>query len=299
MAKQPKHGLGRGLDALLGGADEAAPRTAAPSRDESGERVHSIPLTSIDPDRAQPRRTFDEEALEELAQSIRSVGVIQPVLVREKNGRYQLIAGERRFRAARMAGLGEIPAIVRTMDESTRLEVSLIENLQRDDLNPIEEAEGVKRLITQCGYTQEVAAGRLGKSRPAIANLLRLLSLDEAVIALVREGKLSAGHARALVAIGDAALQRKLANLAVLHGWTVRQLEKICQQALKGADEKPSVKPPLPAEAKELERMARDAFGTKAELDGDMSRGRLMLHYYSADDLQRIWDVLEGIRQNT
>ncbi|MEA4897806.1 MAG: ParB/RepB/Spo0J family partition protein [Christensenellaceae bacterium] len=296
MAKAVKHALGRGLDALLGGAQasEAAPMAAEPI--QPGDAVLQLRIADIDPNRTQPRRRFDEDALGELAASIASVGVIQPVIVRELNGRYQLIAGERRWRAARMAGLSEIPAIVRDWDEVKRLEVALIENLQRDDLNPIEEAQGVRQLMEQCGYTQEAAAERLGKSRSALANLLRLLTLDGRVLMLVEGKQLSAGHARALVAIEDKNEQVRLANLCMAQGWSVRQLEKICQQARAGADEAPVPKAAVPREVRELERLAREAFGTKAQLDGDLQKGKLVLHYYSADDLQRIWDVLAGIR---
>lgn len=295
MAKAVKHGLGRGLDALLGSAPEREVASAAGPM-QPGDAVLQLRIADIDPNRAQPRRRFDEDALSELAASIASVGVIQPVIVRELNGRYQLIAGERRWRAARMAGLSDIPAIVRDWDEVKRLEVALIENLQRDDLNPIEEAQGVRQLMEQCGYTQEAAAERLGKSRSALANLLRLLTLDDRVLMLVEGKQLSAGHARALVAIEDKGEQVRLAGLCISQGWSVRQLEKICQQARAGVDAEPVPKAAVPREARELERLAREAFGTKAQLDGDLTKGKLVLHYYSADDLQRIWDVLEGIR---
>ena len=224
--------------------------------------------------------------------------MIQPVILRRVGDRYQLIAGERRFRAARMAGLDSLPAVVRDWDQVKRLEVALIENLQRDDLNPVEEAQGIKQLMEQCGYTQEAAAQRLGRSRPALANLLRILTLHEKVQDMVREGKLSAGHARALAGIPDLEQQLRLANLCAAQGWSVRQLEKICQQTLKGAPQRqPKVE--KPHELKELERMARDAFGTRASLEGDMDKGKLVLSYYSAEDLQRIWDVLECLGQNS
>ena len=279
MAKAVKHGLGRGLDALLGSAPEREVASAAGPM-QPGDAVLQLRIADIDPNRAQPRRRFDEDALSELATSIASVGVIQPVIVRELNGRYQLIAGERRWRAARMAGLSDIPAIVRDWDEVKRLEVALIENLQRDDLNPIEEAQGVRQLMEQCGYTQEAAAERLGKSRSALANLLRLLTLDDRVLMLVEGKQLSAGHARALVAIEDKSEQVRLAGLCISQGWSVRQLEKICQQARAGVDAEPVPKAAVPREARELERLAREAFGTKAQLDGNLTKGKLVLHYY-------------------
>ena len=289
MVKNGKHGLGRGLDALMG---DPVPESMAPEPEQGEDRVVQVRITDIDPNRDQPRRHFDEAGLRELSQSIQAVGVIQPVILRRVGDRYQLIAGERRFRAARMAGLDSLPAVVRDWDQVKRLEVALIENLKRDDLNPVEEAQGIKQLMEQCGYTQEAAAQRLGRSRPALANLLRILTLHEKVQDMVREGKLSAGHAR------DLEQQLRLANLCAAQGWSVRQLEKICQQTLKGAPQRqPKVE--KPHELKELERMARDAFGTRASLEGDMDKGKLVLSYYSAEDLQRIWDVLECLGQNS
>ena len=293
-----RNGLGRGLDALLGGMPDevgAANPLLNQSQAEAGDAVVSLRLGDIDPNRDQPRRRFSEEALEELAASIRAVGVIQPILVYKNGRRYTIIAGERRWRAARLAGLDEIPAIVRDWDEVKRLEAALIENLQRDDLNPVEEAAGVSRLMEQCGLTQEAAAERLGRSRPAVANLLRLLTLPEPILDMLREGTLSAGHARALVAL-PASAQLKLAQLAATQGWSVRQLERACaQQGEKPKQAKPE--PPRDPEFKRLERMARDVFGTKAELTGDENHGRLIVHYQTADDLQRIWDLLEIMQQ--
>lgn len=285
-----KRGLGRGLDALLG--------TDAPEEQIAGhiDAVMQLPITKIDVNPGQPRRTFDEKALMELAESIRSVGVIQPIVVAQRAGRYTIIAGERRYRAARLAGLKEMPAIVRDWDEAVRLEAALIENLQREDLNPIEEALGVKNLMEQCGYTQERAAERLGKSRPAVANLLRLLTLDERVIEMVRAGQLSAGHARALVTVSKER-QVKLAELTVQQGFSVRQLERICAQPEPEKKDTPAEKPVRAGELNDLERMAREIFGTRAKIEGDEDKGRLILNYYSQDDLQRIWEILEFMRQ--
>ena len=293
MAKKVQRGLGRGLGALLGDDVVEQPKAAPepePKQEEVRDAVRMLPIRLIDPNREQPRRAFDEEALKDLAASIESVGVIQPIIVAESGERYSIIAGERRYRASRMAGLEEIPAIVRNWDEQRRLEAALIENLQRDDLNPIEEAMGVKRLMEESTLTQEKVAERLGKSRPAVANLLRLLTLEESVQQLLIEGKLSAGHARALVTV-DKKRQVQLANLTVQQGWSVRQLERICAQPVKE-------EPPKPAKVRDqqfsrLEGMARELFGTRAKLDGTQDSGKLTLFYYSADDLQRIWEVLE------
>ena len=293
MAKKVQRGLGRGLGALLGDdvveQPAAAPEVKAPA-EEVQDAVRMLPIRLIDPNRDQPRRSFDEDALRELAASIEAVGVIQPIIVAEVGERYSIIAGERRYRASRMAGLDEIPAIVRNWDEQRRLEAALIENLQRDDLNPIEEALGVKHLMEESSLTQEKVAERLGKSRPAVANLLRLLTLEESVQQLLIEGKLSAGHARALVTV-DKKRQVQLANLTVQQGWSVRQLERICAQPVKQEEPKP-VKV-RDQQFSRLEGMARELFGTRAKLDGTQDSGKLTLFYYSADDLQRIWEVLE------
>lgn len=296
MAK--RQGLGRGLDALLGGMPEAVKEETPlqQTNEKTGDQVVMLRLSDIDPNREQPRRRFDESALQELADSIRTVGVIQPILVRKNGDRYTIIAGERRWRASRMADMTEIPAIVRDWDEVRRLEAALVENLQRDDLNPVEEALGVSKLMEQCGLTQEAAAERLGKSRPAVANLLRLLTLPESILGMLEDGKLSAGHARALVSLPKE-MQLRLAQLAAAQGWSVRQLERICAQ--QNGEKKPQkIEKPRDPEFKRLERMARDVFGTRAELTGDEQKGKLVVHYQTADDLQRIWDLLEFMQQN-
>ena len=289
MAKKVQRGLGRGLGALLGDAVEQEESRPQPQEREADE-VRMLPVRLIDPNREQPRRSFDEQALADLAQSIRAVGVLQPIIVAPNGDRFTIIAGERRYRASRLAELEEIPAIVRDWDEQTRLEAALIENLQRDDLNPIEEAMGVRRLMDEAGLTQEKVAERLGKSRPAVANLLRLLTLPDMVRQMLVDGKLSAGHARALVTV-DRKRQIQLANLTVQQGWSVHQLERICAQPVKEEARKP--KPARDAQFGQLESMARELFGTRVKLDGDQNNGKITLYYYNADDLQRIWDVLE------
>jgi len=294
MAK--KAGLGRGLSALLGETESFVTPGDEKAAVKSEETVVQIGIDQIDPNAEQPRKRFNQDALEQLAASIRSVGVLQPILVHRVENRYSIIAGERRWRAARLAGLKEIPAIVRDMEKTARYAAALIENLQRDDLNPVEEAMGVKALMEQCGYTQEAAAERIGRSRSAVANLLRLLNLPEEILAMLEDGRLSAGHARALVTLGDRTGQLRLANLAVAQGWSVRQMEKICAQQNGEKPEKPAkAEKERPAEFAQLENMARRAFGTKAEIDGDEKKGRLILKYYSQEDLQRIWDMLESV----
>lgn len=293
--KTAAHGLGRGLGALLGEIDDDnAVMTGGEASD--GDRVVNLPLADIDPNRDQPRRDFDEESLKELAQSIAAVGVIQPIVVTRRQNRYSIVAGERRWRASRLAGLKEIPAVVRDWDEIMRLKAALIENLQRDDLNPVEEAMGIRALMEKCALTQEAAASVVGKSRSAVANSLRLLTLPTEVLDMLKTGALSAGHARALVSVSPER-QKKLAALTVQQGWSVRQLERIC--ALPEGNT-PAVRPAprRSAEFKELEKMAREIFGTRAKLDGDENRGKLVLSYASAEDLERIWDVLDFIRQS-
>lgn len=296
MAKKVQRGLGRGLGALLGDdvVEQKAPEVKLEVVKEAADEVRMLPIRLIDPNPDQPRRSFNEEALEELAASIRAVGVIQPIIVAPTGERYRIIAGERRYRASRMAEQEEIPAIVRDWDQQRQMEAALIENLQRDDLNPIEEARGVRRLMDESGLTQEKIAERLGKSRPAVANLLRLLNLVDSVQQLVIEGKLSAGHARALVTV-EPKRQVQLANLTVQQGWSVRQLERICAQPVKEEQEKPAKV--RDQQFNQLEGMARELFGTRAKLDGSHEAGKLTLFYYSADDLQRIWDVLEMARE--
>lgn len=291
--KTTGRGLGRGLGALLGDLDR---EHEALTNEEArpGDKVESIKIVDIDPNRDQPRKQFDEEALKELAESIESLGVIQPIIVTQKGARYMIVAGERRWRAARMANLTEIPAIVRDWDEMTRMKAALVENLQRNDLNPVEEALGIQALMTRCDLTQEAAGKVVGKSRSAVANMLRLLTLPREVLELLKNGSLSAGHARALVTVSPAR-QKKLALLTVQQGWSVRQLERICAQPEK--EEAPQKPVKRINELVQLEKMAREVFGTRAKLSGDENSGKLILSYSSADDLERIWEVLECIRQ--
>ena len=260
------------------------------------QTIDEISIELIDANPWQPRTEFKQDELEELAASIRNFGIITPLTLRkvEDSDRYQIIAGERRFRAAKIVGLDKVPAYVRDVYDDKMLAVALIENIQRADLNPIEEALGVKRLMEQCGLTQDKVAERLGKSRPAVANTLRLLTLPEAVLNMIREGKLSAGHGRALVPLSRD-MQVKLAQLAAAQGWSVRQLEKICRQQLEKKDEPKPEPRPVDPEYKRLERMARDVFGARVELSGDENKGKLVVHYQSADDLQRIYDIMDHL----
>jgi ParB family transcriptional regulator, chromosome partitioning protein len=276
-----KTGLGRGLDELLPMGEDFA-----------GNTVKEIPIGDIDPNEAQPRRAFTEESLNQLAQSIREAGVLQPILVVEIGTRYRIVAGERRWRAARLAGLMAIPCIVKDMDRRQQMEAALIENLQREDLNPMEEAAAIRALMQQCGYTQDAAAKRLGKSRPAIANTLRLLNLPLEVTDMVRKGTLSAGHARVLAGMEEESRQIDLARQTMLAGLSVRQLEQFASKPAEVPKPKPTPKP-IPVELSELEVRLRETIGVRTTFSGTMRRGKIVLQYYSADELERLFEALE------
>ncbi len=278
------HGLGRGLDSLF------------PGTEEWGTSIQEIPVGELDPNPEQPRQTFDDESIAQLSESIREQGVLQPLLVVPTNGgRYRIVAGERRFRAGRMAGLETLPCIVKDLDILREMEIALIENLQREDLNPLEAAKGIQALMKQCGYTQEKVSLRLGKSRPAVANLLRMLTLPDEITEMVRTGLLSAGHARVLAGVGDREEQLRLAKRAADEGMSVRQLE---QAAAASKAKKPArVRKPaqLPAELNELQDKLRLKTGLKSTLTGNIHKGRIVLQYSTREELERLNDVLDGI----
>ena len=272
-------GLGRGLDVLLPQSGELLETV-----------VRDISIDEIDPNASQPSRDFDKEALEQLADSIREAGVLSPILVVENGMRYRIVAGERRYRAARLAGLETVPCIVRSMTNEQQMEAALIENLQRQDLNPIEEAAAIRSLMQECGYTQEQAARKLGKSRPAIANALRLLNLPKAVTDLVVTGDLSAGHARVLAGLDSEARQLELAHQCVLHGYSVRRLEELAKArpAVRQAAPKREAGPELMA----LQNAMREALGLKTTLSGTETRGKITLSYNSAQELEHLYEVI-------
>lgn len=274
-----KTGLGRGLDALLPLDDDLLDTS-----------VREISILDIDPNQSQPRKTFNKDALEQLAESIRQAGVLQPILTVEHGTRYRIIAGERRFRAARLAGLTTIPCIVRSLTQEQQLEAALIENLQREDLNPIEEAQAIRGLMEQCGYTQEEAAKKLGKSRPAVTNALRLLTLPQSIMNLVLEGKLSAGHARVLAGASPETRQLELAHQTVLHDYSVRKLEEIAQKKLAAARSTSATKN-LSAELVSLEDTVREALGVKTALSGNERKGKITLTYSNTQELEHIYEV--------
>lgn len=285
-----KGGLGRGLSALLAGTEEEYENAQTHEGDKSGGAPIEISLGLIDPNVNQPRKTFDEAAMVELANSIRMHGVISPIILVKTGERYMIIAGERRYRAAKRAGLLTIPALVRDYTPQQVKEISLIENLQREDLNPIETANAIKQLMDEYKYTQEEVADRIGKSRPAIANTLRLLTLSQPVIDLVAEGRLSSGHARCLVVVPDAEAQLKLANSALDNKISVREFEKLVKAYLTPKPEKQKVEQSM--ELKDLISRMQRTFATKVSALGNDRRGRIYIDYYNRDDLDRIVDLV-------
>lgn len=287
-------GLGRGLMELFGDTEEAYGNA---QQGEGGGGVTEVSLEDIYPNPDQPRKAFDEGAMNDLANSIKEHGVINPIVVnRAKSGKYMIIAGERRFRAATMAGLERVPVIIKDYDEKEIQEISLIENLQREDLNPIEAAYGMKKLMEEYSLTQEVLAERLGKSRPAIANTLRLLTLSDTVIDLVRSGKLSSGHARTLVPVPKEE-QAAIAEECVKNGWSVREAERAVKQYLNPpevlARDKEKKNALANAELKHLVERMRNTFSTKVSLIGTDKKGRIYIDYYTRDDLERISEILD------
>lgn len=280
-----KKGLGAGLNALFGESAVA-------------EEISSLPISRVEPREAQPRVSFDEASLNELAESIREYGLIQPITVRSlDNGYYQIIAGERRWRAARLAGLREVPVRVIEADDRLTTELALVENLQREDLNPIEEALGYKTLIEVYGLTQEESAQRVGKSRPTVTNALRLLTLAPEVQQFIEQGLLSAGHARALVGVKPEEAQIEAARAVIANGYSVRRTEQLAAQLMR------EPKPGKPDDGKihvdyaaEVTKRLEKALGRRVKLSENGRRGRITLEYYGADDRERLISALENLK---
>lgn len=280
MAKK-QSGLGKGLGALM-----------LENNVDDMVSTSTLPINEIIPNKEQPRKTFDEGALQELADSITVHGVLQPLLVRPLlSGGYQLIAGERRWRASRMAGLKEVPVIIKELPDSEAMEIAIIENLQREDLNPIEEAEGLQALIDKCDYTQEQVAVSVGKSRPAIANALRLLKLPEEVRQMTKEGEISAGHARALLAFDNQAIMYEVAKQIVSDKLTVRDVERLAKRPTKSADKKQNAKH-RDSFYDEVELSLTDVLGRRVKVYNGRSKGTLEIEFYSLDDLKDIANAI-------
>ncbi len=290
MAAKNNKGLGIGLDALFGGNDF----------DEAESELLHLPISKVEPRLEQPREYFDEDALQELADSIAQYGLIQPITVRKLNtGYYQIIAGERRWRASRLAGLTEVPVRVIEADDRRTAELALVENLQREDLNPIEEAKGYRTLIEEYGLTQEEAAKSVGRSRPAITNAMRLLSLSAPVLEMVEKGELSAGHARALVPISDEKLQWEAANEVKNKNLSVRKTEQLAARLTKEPKaEKPANDPLAVDYSAEVSNQLTAALGRRVRLVDGKKTGRIEIEFYGADDREALIALLQKAGEN-
>ena len=301
-----KSGLGKGLDALFGSnevykdilkeqkqQEEVIENEVKEHEDTVVDNVvTNLKLVDIEPNKDQARKKFDDEALDDLANSIKEYGVIQPIIVTKKGGYYQIIAGERRWRASKKAGLTEIPAIIKDDDEKRNKEISLIENIQREDLNPIEKARGIKELMDEYNLTQAKVAEILGKSRSSIANTVRVLNLDERVIDLALAGKLTEGHCKALLAIDDLDKQYEMAVYMVEHGDSVRDAEaKVKNNKKKGSSKKKDAR--YDAIYRDIENSFQNFFGTKVKLNAGPKKGKIVIQYNSNDELERIMELIK------
>ena len=279
-----KGGLGRGLDSLF--------EDAAPVFESEHAAVETLPLREIEPDPGQPRKTFDDETLAELSASIAEHGLLQPIAVRPKpSGGYLIVAGERRWRASRMAGLTEVPVIVKDVTDEQAMELALVENLQREDLDPVEEAAGIRELMTRCDLTQEQAARKLGKSRSALANSLRLLSLPETVLELLKSGFITIGHAKVVLGLPTPELQEEAAQMIADNQLNVRQAEALCKKLAKPAKE--PVAAPLPSALPvEVEESLKQVLGSEVRVAYHDGKGKLTVHFYSDDQLKAFANLL-------
>ena len=284
MKKGLNKGLGKGLDALL----------ASSSTEEDRNSVLDLSVHLIDPGDEQPRKQFDQEKLEALSSSIQAHGVVQPVIVRKQGERYTLVAGERRWRASRLAGLKTIPAIIKDYSSRDVMEIALIENLQREDLNPIEEGEAFQRLMVDYGLTQEDVAKAVGRSRSAIANTVRMLTLPQRIRGYLIDGRLSSGHARTLIALGDEEKQEQLAETMIARELNVREAELLVKKFSSGATKKPKPVKEAKGEAElqDLQDQLRSRLGTQVEIVGSVQRGKIQISYFSAEELNRLSEEL-------
>ena len=291
MAKPKMTGLGKGLDALFGGAPiNEEPKPSVTENDiQDNDNLKTLKITEVEPNRDQPRKQFNQESLEELAESIKEYGIIQPIVVTKQEGYYGIVAGERRWRAAKIAGLEEIPAIIRDNDEQKNREIALIENIQREDLNPYEKALGIRNLMDKYGLTQEEVSKRIGKSRSAVSNTVRILNLAPDVLEFVKQGKLTEGHCKALAAITDQKRQYEMAVRMIERGESVRQAE---QKNLRVKKEK-YLDPKYKMLYDDIEDKFQGFFGTKVKLDQGKRKGRIIIEYNGNADLERILDLIK------
>lgn len=295
MAKAKMTGLGKGLDVLFGGAplemQTLEEENTQPEETADSKNLKTLRITEVEPNREQPRKNFNQESLEELSESIKTYGIIQPIVVSKENGYYAIIAGERRWRAAKLAGLEEIPAIIRDSDEQTNREISLIENIQREDLNPYEKALGIRSLMDRYGLTQEEVSKKIGKSRSSVSNTVRILYLAPDVLELVKQGKLTEGHCKALAGISDPKRQYEAAIRMIEKGESVRQAES--KNRITKREKK------LDSQYKylyeDIEDRFQGFFGTKVKLDQGKRKGRIIIEYHNNEDLER---MLKLIKEN-
>ena len=289
MAKK-RGGLGRGLESLF--------EDVSPSFEPDNAKIETLPLREIEPDPDQPRKTFDDETLAELASSIAEHGLIQPIAVRPKvSGGYLIVAGERRWRACRMAGLTEAPVVVKDVTDEQAMEIALVENLQREDLDPVEEAMGIRELMPRCDLTQEQAARKLGKSRSALANSLRLLNLPENVLELLKSGFLNTGHAKVILGLPTPELQEQAAQMIADHELNVRQAEVLCKKLARPA-KGPAKPAPIDTLPVEVEESLKEVLGSEVNVAYHGGKGRLTVHFYSDEQLRAFANLLGQYQQS-
>lgn len=282
---KPQRGLGRGLNALL--SDEALTAAA-----EGETIVKIVDINEVEPNFEQPRKKFDEIELQELSKSILEHGIIQPLIVREKEGKYEIVAGERRYRAARLANVNEIPIIIKTFSEQQTLEVALVENIQREDLNPMELASAYSLLMDRFDLNQEQVADKVGKSRPSVANIMRLLKLNPYVQEKLREGEITFGHARALLAVKDLTVQKHLTDIIIGKALTVREIEKYIQELANKKKNQKDEKPAYNPFYREIQENLQRLFGTKVSISKGAKKGKIEIEYYSDEELSRILQIM-------
>jgi len=283
--------LGKGLGALI--PSRTTPVASDP--DQAVERTQELRIGLIDPNPLQPRRMFEQAKLEELAQSIRSNGIIQPLVVRKTGDRYQLVAGERRWRAAKIAGIERAPVVIRDIPDERLLEITLIENIQREDLNPVETAQAFANMLSGLHLNPEEVGKRTGKDRSTVVNFVRLLQLPKDILELVAEGKVSAGHARALLVLPSADAQREVTQRLIQQGWNVRQTERVTQRMTEGGKPKPLAEVRMDPNVKAAVQAMEQRLGTKVRVhERARGKGRIEIEYYSADDLDRIYEIIVG-----
>lgn len=296
MAAPKNRGLGKGLEALFSNSEIDTQEISVTKKEESEEKgISFININEIKPNQNQPRKSFNEEKLEELAASIIENGLIQPVILRKADKGYEIVAGERRWRACRKAGLKEIPCIIREFTDEQNMLIAIIENMQREDLNPVEEAEGLNQMIVNFGMTQEQVSKSVGKSRPYITNALRLLKLPSEIREMLLANQLSAGHAKAIAGISDTEKQIQLAEYAIKEGLSVREIEKIIKEENAPKKKISRKKAEKSADVKKVEDDLKQIMGTKVNLNQSGKKGKIEIEYYSRDELERLIELLKSL----